>query len=181
MTIRRLVADDQGLVGTGFRMVLEAREDLHVVGEAATARRPWRWRRRPVLTYRSNILPVCMGDGRLPQQHQVWIEARRRFRLSAAQVQMARELAMNPRKFGKLANHGQEPWKLSLPQFIESLYFKRFGRDRPTVVLTVEEQARQQERRKAARKAARKRAREESKAQEDAHAVVDPAITRPLS
>lgn len=143
----------------------------------ATARRPWRWPRRPILTYRSNILPVCMGDGRLPQQYQVWIEARRRFRLSAAQVQMARELGMNPRKFGKLANHGQEPWKLPLPQFIESLYFKRFGRDRPAVVLTVEEQLRQQERRKAARK----RAREESKAQEDAHAVVDPAIRRPLS
>ena len=122
-----------------------------------------------------------MGDGRLPQQHQVWIDARRRFRLSAAQVQMAQELGMNPRKFGKLANHNQEPWKLPLPQFIESLYLKRFGRDRPAVVLTVEEQARQQERRKAARKAARKRAREESKAQEDAHSVVDPAITRPLS
>jgi len=48
-----------------------------------------------------------MGAGRLPQQYQVWIEAR----LSAAQVQMARELRMNPRKFGKLANHHQEPWR----------------------------------------------------------------------
>lgn len=122
-----------------------------------------------------------MGAGRLPQQYQVWIEARRRFRLSAAQVQMARELGMNPRKFGKLANHDQEPWKEPLPQFIESLYFKRFGRDRPAVVFTLEEHARQQERKKEARKAARKRAREESIALEEAEAVVQAVITGPSS
>ncbi len=122
-----------------------------------------------------------MGAGRLPQQYQVWIEARRRFRLSAAQVQMARELGMNPLKFYKLANHDQEPWKLPLPQFIESLYFKRFGRDRPAVVLTVEEHARRQERKKAAGKAAGRRAREESKAQAKAQAVVDGASQGALS
>jgi hypothetical protein len=122
-----------------------------------------------------------MGAGRLPQQYQVWIEARRRFRLSAAQLQMARELGMNPRKFGKLANHDQEPWKEPLPQFIETLYFKRFGRDRPAVVLTLEEHAREQERKKEAGKAARKRAREKSTAREKAKAVVLAAITGPSS
>ena len=34
MTIRVLIADDQTLVRAGFRMVLEARDDLDVVGEA---------------------------------------------------------------------------------------------------------------------------------------------------
>ncbi len=34
MTIRVLLADDQALVRSGFRMILEAREDLEVVGEA---------------------------------------------------------------------------------------------------------------------------------------------------
>src|SRR5436190_181484 len=34
MTIRVLVADDQALVRSGFRMILEARDDLEVVGEA---------------------------------------------------------------------------------------------------------------------------------------------------
>jgi DNA-binding NarL/FixJ family response regulator len=34
VTIRVLVADDQALVRSGFRMILEAREDLEVVGEA---------------------------------------------------------------------------------------------------------------------------------------------------
>ncbi len=35
MTLRVLVADDQALVRSGFRMILDAREDLEVVGEAA--------------------------------------------------------------------------------------------------------------------------------------------------
>ena len=33
--IRILIADDQSLVRTGFRMILEAEEDMEVVGEAA--------------------------------------------------------------------------------------------------------------------------------------------------
>ncbi|PYP93746.1 MAG: hypothetical protein DMG65_00175 [Candidatus Angelobacter sp. Gp1-AA117] len=32
---------------------------------------------------------------------------------------------------GKIDNHKQESWKLPLPQFIEELYFKRFGRTAP--------------------------------------------------
>jgi hypothetical protein len=47
---------------------------------------------------------------------------------------MARELGMNPRKFGSLANHKQEQWKAPLPEFIESLYYKRFGKEQPEVV-----------------------------------------------
>jgi DNA-binding NarL/FixJ family response regulator len=34
MTIRVLLVDDQALVRSGFRMILEAREDMEVVGEA---------------------------------------------------------------------------------------------------------------------------------------------------
>jgi hypothetical protein len=58
---------------------------------------------------------------------------------------MARELGMNPKKLGKLNNHDQEPWKAPLPQFIEHLYFKRYGRDRPEVVMTIEERVRLQD------------------------------------
>jgi hypothetical protein len=75
----------------------------------------------------------------VPLQIQAWIEARKRYHLSHSQVQMARELGLNPRKFGKIANHRQEPWKAPLPQFIEHLYRKRFGRERPRVVMPVEE------------------------------------------
>ena len=45
---------------------------------------------------------------RIPGDLQVWIDARKRFRLSHAQVLMARDLGMNPNKFGKLANRKQE-------------------------------------------------------------------------
>jgi hypothetical protein len=68
---------------------------------------------------------------------------------------MARELGMNPRKFGKIDNHRQEPWKAPLPIFIESLYYKRFGRERPETVVTIEERARQIAAKKAARRAAK--------------------------
>ena len=71
---------------------------------------------------------------RIPASLQPWINARRRFRLSHEHVQMARELGMNPKKLGKLDNHHQEPWKLPLRQFIRTLYFKRFGKERPNAV-----------------------------------------------
>ncbi len=61
---------------------------------------------------------------------QAWIDARKRHRLSHAQVQMARELGMSPQKLGKLDNHGQEPWKMPLPDYLEHLYRKRFGMER---------------------------------------------------
>ncbi len=44
---------------------------------------------------------------------------------------MARELGMNPKKFGSLANHKQEKWKVPLPEFIEELYYKRFKKEKP--------------------------------------------------
>lgn len=64
----------------------------------------------------------------LPPRLQARADARNRHRLSYAHVQMARELGLNP---AKLDNHRQEPWKAPLPQFIEDLYVKRFGREHP--------------------------------------------------
>lgn len=65
---------------------------------------------------------------------------------------MAREMGLNPKKFGKLDNHDQEPWKAPLPEFIEHLYFKRFGKERPDVVLSIEERFRKEEAKKAAKR-----------------------------
>jgi hypothetical protein len=75
----------------------------------------------------------------LSPQVQAWVEARKRYHLSHAHAQMARELGLNPRKLVKLANHRQEPWKAPLPQFIEHLYLKRFGRERPQAVMPAEQ------------------------------------------
>ena len=76
------------------------------------------------------------------QQMQGWIDARRRRHLSHSQVQMARELGLNPAKLGKIDNHKQEPWKLPIPQFIEQLYFERFGKTTPDNVVSIEERCR---------------------------------------
>lgn len=75
----------------------------------------------------------------VPPKLQVWIDARKKFRLSHAQIQMARELGMNPKKFGKLDNHNQEQWKIPLPNFIEELYHKRFSKLVLDEVKTIEQ------------------------------------------
>ena len=75
----------------------------------------------------------------LPPKFQVWVDARKLFHLSHVHIQMARELGMNPKKFGSLANHDQERWKTPLPGFIEDLFFKRFGKERPDEVLSIED------------------------------------------
>jgi hypothetical protein len=89
---------------------------------------------------------------RLTEEMQKWIEARKRFHLSHAQVQMARELGMNPRKLGSLANHKQEPWKAPLPIFIEQVYRKRFGKSEPDRVLSIEDRAQEITGKKAERR-----------------------------
>ena len=80
--------------------------------------------------------------------------------MSHAQVQMARELGMNPKKLGGLANHKQEPWKAPLPQFIEELYFRRFSREVPERVVSLEERARELAEKKRQRRELRARERE---------------------
>lgn len=68
---------------------------------------------------------------------------------------MARALGMNPAKLGKLDNHRQEPWKLPLLQFIEELYFKRFGKTAPARVVSIKERAPLEQMKKDARAAGR--------------------------
>jgi hypothetical protein len=91
----------------------------------------------------------------IPEKYRIWIEVRKRYRLSDAQVQMARELGLNPRKFGKLANEKQEPWKKPLPEFIEEIYFKRFKKRQPDIVRSIEQLVRDQRGKKEERKAQR--------------------------
>ena len=98
-----------------------------------------------------------MSGIRIPANLQPWIDARKRFHLSHAQVQMARELGLNPQKLGKLANHRQERWKQPLPQYIGHLYFKRFEKEMPENVTSIEERLKQ----KAAKKLARREAKRE--------------------
>lgn len=72
--------------------------------------------------------------------------------MSHAQIQMARELGMNPKKLGGMANQKQQLWKLSLPEYIEHLYQKRFGKSLPEDVRSLEVKDAEKRKRKAQNK-----------------------------
>ena len=59
MTVRVLVVDDQALVRAGFRMILEAHDDMDVVGEAADGR-------EAVALARAHAPDVILMDVRMP-------------------------------------------------------------------------------------------------------------------
>jgi hypothetical protein len=90
---------------------------------------------------------------KIPEKYQPWIDVRKKYRLSHAQIQMARELGLNPKKFGKLANYMQQPWKAPLPDFIEDIYFKRFGKRQPDQIRSIEEVFKAQQKKRAKRRA----------------------------
>ena len=94
----------------------------------------------------------------VPEKYKVWIEARKRLKLSHARIQMARELGMNPKKLDRLDDHDQKSWKLPLGEFIDKIYLKRFGKSAPDTVRSIEELAAAEMEKRAAKKA-RKEAR----------------------
>lgn len=91
--------------------------------------------------------------GFIPNKLRPWIDARKEFHLSHAQVQMARELGLNPKKLGRMANHKQEPWKLPLRQYIEHLYEKHFNKRMPDDTRSIEIKVREKRKRNEERKA----------------------------
>ncbi|HWE82499.1 MAG TPA: response regulator transcription factor, partial [Gaiellaceae bacterium] len=60
MTIPVLIADDQALVRSGFRLILETRDDIEVVGEAEDGR-------QAVALARSLSPAVILMDVRMPE------------------------------------------------------------------------------------------------------------------
>ena len=76
--------------------------------------------------------------GFIPNKLKPWIEARKKFHLTHSQIQMARELGLNPKKLGSMANHKQEQWKLPLHEYIEHLYQKRFKKTAPDISKSLE-------------------------------------------
>ena len=103
-----------------------------------------------------------------PEKYQPWIEARKRYHLSHAHIQMARELGLNPKKLGGLANTKQEPWKLPLPAFIEELYFKHFKKRRPDNLRSIEQMASDDSSKKQQRRARKQTATQSQQSRADA-------------
>jgi hypothetical protein len=58
---------------------------------------------------------------------EAWKSVKKICRLSARQVEMARELGMNPKKLPKLRPSPHQRWKLPVGQFIEQLHRERFA------------------------------------------------------
>jgi hypothetical protein len=104
---------------------------------------------------------------KVPEKYQIWIEARKRYHLSHAHIQMARELGLNPKKFGGLANSKQEPWKVPLPEFIEELYFRNFKRSRPDSVRSIEQMVNDYRRKKEERRERRLQKKESHQSEEN--------------
>ncbi|MBU4154075.1 MAG: hypothetical protein KKD63_14480 [Proteobacteria bacterium] len=75
----------------------------------------------------------------IPEKYKKWIDARKCFKLTHAQIQMARELGLNPKNFGSLSNNKQETWKAPLGEFIEHVYEKHFKKTEPDVVRSIED------------------------------------------
>ena len=70
---------------------------------------------------------------------------------------------MNPKKFGGKANHRQEPWKVPLPQYIEELYFRRFKKEKPDNVRSIEQIVADKKRKRPERNKRRQQQRGESR------------------
>ena len=91
----------------------------------------------------------------IPNKLRPWVEARKKYHLTHAQIQMARELGLNPKKFGNLSNTKQQPWKLPLPEFIEEIYFKHFKKRVPDNVKSIEQMVKDKARKKAESRASK--------------------------
>jgi hypothetical protein len=69
---------------------------------------------------------------------EVWKAAKKRYHLTDMHIQMARDLGLNPKKFGSLANNKQEKWKAPLSEFIEDIYYKKFKKDQPDIIIKLQ-------------------------------------------
>ena len=80
-----------------------------------------------------------MKHKKLPEKLQAWVDVRKTYHLSHLQIQMARELGLNPKKFSGLANTKQASWKEPLPVYIQTLYHKQISKTPPADVKSIEQ------------------------------------------
>jgi hypothetical protein len=89
---------------------------------------------------------------RIPHKFLPWIEARKKYQLTHAQTQMARELGMDPTHLRTRVKKSDPRVRLPIPELIETLYLEHFGREQPEVVRSIEELAAEHLQRRAEKK-----------------------------
>jgi hypothetical protein len=98
-----------------------------------------------------------------PEKVKPWIEARTRFKLSHEQIEMARELGMEPNKFGGIASHLKEQGKQSLAEFIDAEYVNRFGKTGPDDRRSIEQKLKAENAEKEQKRSAKAQAKATAK------------------
>jgi hypothetical protein len=93
-------------------------------------------------------------------QLQLWVKVKRQYALTDAQVQMARELGVNPKRLSESESAVQGATQAPLGRRIEDLYLKRFKKPLPDPVEPLRQllhDARARERAEARERRRRKR------------------------
>ena len=71
----------------------------------------------------------------ITDQLQLWVKVKRQYALTDAQVQMARELGVNPKRLSESESAVQGATQAPLGRHIEDLYLKRFKKHLPDAVM----------------------------------------------
>lgn len=85
-----------------------------------------------------------MKKKRKSTKDELWVIAKKKYKLRESHIYMAKALGLNPKKFGSYANHKQQPWKSPLPDYIEELYEKRFKKEVPAEIRAMDKKQQKQ-------------------------------------
>jgi len=61
---------------------------------------------------------------------ELWLEVKRRCKLNDEEIQMAKEMGLNPKSLIKNIPNKNEQWKTSVKIWVRDMYEDRFGRAR---------------------------------------------------
>lgn len=114
-----------------------------------------------------------MADRPIPPDLKKWVDAKKKCRLSQKHICMAMELGINPHKLGSMGANPHEKWKSPLPDYLEEIYEKRFGRTEPKSVRSFVQMVEDREREKARKKQANQAKKVEKAAAADAESTGD--------
>jgi len=70
-----------------------------------------------------------------------WATAKTLCRLSAVEIQMAKELGMTPKSLTKNIPSPSQQWKASVKQWVRGLYEKKYGNRIPQVPVEFQDQS----------------------------------------